>query len=158
MTVIANPGQPDARPENNARSTSVRVVDDKPRVLLVDGEARWDYRHLHAALRQSKDPELEMKAVLFRQPRLGKATGSEADQLGLPALNLPDDAALAGFDCVVLGDPTAEQLPQPDRERLERFVSDAGGTLVVVAGKRFVPIGLYETAPDSDTLRKLLPV
>src|SRR5262249_26751227 len=127
LTVLANPGRPDSRPENNTRTTSVRVVEDKPRVLLVDGEARWDFRALHAALQQS--------------PKLPDG---------------PD--ALAVFDCIVLGNVTAEQLSVKDRERLEKYVVDVGGRLVVVASERFVPVGLAETTSDSDPLRKLLPI
>jgi hypothetical protein len=119
LTVLAIPARPDARPENNVRTTSVRVVDDRPRVLILDGEA---------------------------------------DPLGLASPKLPDDVTLAGIDCVVLADPTPDQIPPRDRERLEKYVADAGGTLVVVAGARFVPIGLSESAPDSDPLRKLLPI
>lgn len=157
LVVEARGEQPDALPENNRRAVRVNVADYRPRVLLIDGEARWEFRYLQSALARSKDPELDVKGVLFRQPRLG-VVGKQGDD-SLPALKLPADPdALAGFDCVVLGDATAEQLPAAQRERLERYVADAGGSLVVVAGKRFVPAGLCETTTDADPLRRLLPI
>jgi hypothetical protein len=157
LTVVAKGEQPDAIPENDRRAVRVNVVDYKPRVLLIDGEARWEFRYLQSALTRSKDPELDVKAVLFRQPRLGFAAEKGDDPL--PALKLPADPdALAAFDCVILGDATAEQLPIADRERLERYVADAGGSLIVAAGKRFIPVGLGEIATDADPLRKLLPI
>ena len=159
LTATARPESMDPRPENNSRSARVTVVDYKPRVLLIDGEARWEFRYLRSALLRSKEPELDVKAVVFRQPRIGATPDPEAEKAGLPLLKLADDEdALTGFDCVVLGDVTDEQLPPRDRERLANYVADAGGTLVVLAGKRFLPVGLAETASEADPLRKLLPI
>ena len=157
LTVEARGEKPDAIPENDRRTVRVNVVDYRPRVLLIDGEARWEFRYLQSALVRSRDPELDVKAVVFRQPRLGYAAEKGDDPL--PALKLPADAdALAAFDGVILGDVTAEQLPIAARDRLERYVADAGGSLIVSAGKRFVPVGLSEVGTDTDPLRKLLPV
>jgi hypothetical protein len=156
FAVEARSDRPDHAPENDRRSARVNVTDSRPRVLLIDGEARWEFRYLLTALTQSREPPLEVRAVVFGQPRLGKG---DDDEPGLPALKLPDEAdALAGFDCVILGDATAEQLPTRDRERLEKYVSDAGGTLVISAGKRFLPLGLAGATPETDPLRKLLPI
>ena len=44
----------------------VRVADDKARVLLVDGEARWEFQYLRNAL--ARDPRVAVDAVVFRQP------------------------------------------------------------------------------------------
>jgi hypothetical protein len=155
LVVEAKPDRGDPRPENNTRSAHVRVVDDKPRVLLIEGEARWEYRFLRNALIRSREPELEVKSVVFQQPRIGTTTDAEAEKSGLPALKLPEgENALADFDCVILGDVSPEQLTVKDRERLEKYVADAGGSLIVMAGPRQVPLGLAE----NDPLRKLLPM
>ena len=159
LTAEAHPNVPDPRPENNVRSARVAVVDYKPRVLLIDGEARWEFRYLRSALLRSKDPELEVQSVVFRQPRIGSTPDAEATKAGLPLLKLPDDEdTLAAFDCIVLGDVEPDQFPLRERERLARSVADAGVTLIVAAGKRFVPVGLTETTSDADPLRKLLPL
>ena len=138
----------DRLPDNNTRSARVSVIDTKPRVLLIDGESRWEHHYLHAALSRSTDPPLDVKSVLFRQPRFG----TPDDSNDLPALKLPD--ALEDYECVVLGDATAEQLPPKDRERLKRYVSDVGGTLVVVAGKRAMPLAFA----DDVVLQPLFPI
>ena len=58
----------DARPDNDARSSSVQVVDDSARVLLVDGEARWEFRYLRNAL--ARDRRVRVDSVVARQPTL----------------------------------------------------------------------------------------
>src|SRR6202040_4169572 len=72
----------------------------------------------------------------------------------------PGEDGLADFDCVILGDASAAQMPLAERQRLEKFVAERGGTLVVVAGKRYMPLGYPESKPDgeADPLRKMLPI
>ena len=45
-----NDPRKDTRPENNARQVVVNVSPDKAKVLLVDGEIRWEFHYLHTAL------------------------------------------------------------------------------------------------------------
>src|SRR5207249_3718032 len=49
LTVVARPAPEETRTENNARTLPVNVADDKARVLLIDGEARWEYHYLASA-------------------------------------------------------------------------------------------------------------
>src|SRR5439155_13486035 len=68
--------------------------------------------------------------------------------------------ALSGYDCIVLGDVTPEQLPLGDRLRLEKYVADRGGTLVLLAGKRSMPLAYLDNQRDmaADPLIKMLPI
>ena len=74
LTVSVAPpaGFADARPDNDARSASVLVADDKASVLLVDGEARWEFRYLRDAL--VRDPRVVA--------RLGGPASSADDRHG----------------------------------------------------------------------------
>jgi len=147
---------------NNQRSALVKVVEDYCEVLLIDGEARWDYHYLAAAL--GRDPIVKkLDRVVFQQPRLNdKLDDQELAKNGYPLRSLPPGAdALTIYDCIVLGDVTPEQLPMADRKRLYDFVDKRGGTLVMVAGKKALPLG-YAALPKSgdelDPILKLLPV
>src|SRR5262249_48008398 len=130
------------------------------KVLLVDGEARWEWHYLHTAL--SRDRAVELKSVVFDQPRLDEGlTPSALQAMGSPAQKLPAGVdALSKYQCIILGDVDAEQLPLAERERLEKYVADAGGTLVLLAGKRSMPLDFPEIGPggEPDPLRKLLPI
>jgi hypothetical protein len=150
----ANDPRKDTRPENNTRPVVVNVSPDKAKVLLVDGEIRWEFHYLHTAL--VRDETMETTSVVFDQPRINAVVEEEARKMGLPDLALPKDPeALMGYDCIILGDVSAGQLPLAERERLEKYVSERGGTLVLLAGKRSMPM---EFLRDGEPLAKLLPI
>jgi hypothetical protein len=154
----ADAGVKETRTDNNSRPVVVNVADDKAKVLLVDGEARWEYHYLATALK--RDRRMQVQTVVFNQPRLREHDPEEARQLGLPRQQLPAGPdALAEFDCIILGDVAPEQLPPADRIRLEKYVADRGGTLVILAGKRSMPLAYADAgALAADPLRKLLPI
>jgi hypothetical protein len=105
---------------------------------------------------------MQLQSVVFQQPRLNKDLPADMlKKMGTPAEKLPEGQdALADFDCIILGDVEAAQLPMADRKRLEKYVADRGGTLVLLAGKRALPLGYPEgdNAGDADPLRKMLPI
>ena len=109
-----------------------------------------------------RDRTMKLESVVFQQPRLNKnLTPEELKKIGSPAQKLPEGPdSLADFDCIILGDAEAEQLPLADRQRLEKYVADRGGTLVLLAGKRALPLGYpdVDNAGEADPLRKMLPI
>ena len=143
----------ETRDDNNSRDFSLIVVDDKARVLLVEGEARWEFRFLEAAY--ARDERVLLERVLFEQPYLGVLPETFFPrQLNWPGPGTPiEKSPLAEFDLVVIGDVAPQYLPEPLLVQLEKFVSDIGGTVVFVAGKRHLPLQYR-----SPTLNKLLPL
>jgi hypothetical protein len=159
VTVAARPVAGETRTDNNGRPVVINVADDKAKVLLIDGEARWEFHYLQSAL--LRDRTMDVQSVVFSQPRLGKIPEEELRKVGNPATTLPDGPdAFAPYDCIVLGDVMPEQLPPADRTRLEKYVGDRGGTLVLLAGKRAMPLAYTGNGagPDEDPLLHLLPV
>lgn len=144
----------DTRPENNTRPVVVVVSPDKAKVLLVDGEIRWEFHYLHTAL--VRDETMETTSVVFDQPRINLVNEEGLRKMGLPDLNLPKDAdLLMGYDCIILGDVGPDQVVLAEREKLEKYVSERGGTLVLLAGKRGMPL---EFLREGDPLAKMLPI
>jgi hypothetical protein len=157
VTVHARPAPEETRTENNSRPAAINVADDKAHVLLVDGQARWEFHYLASAL--ARDRGMDVQSVVFEQPRIGRLDEDQLRESGHPATALPTDPdALAKYDCIILGDVTPDQLPADDRARLERFVGERGGTLVVLAGKKAMPTSYISDTPPDDPLRKLLPI
>jgi hypothetical protein len=146
------------RTDNNSQTVKVNVANDKARVLLIDGEARWEFHYLASAL--ARDRSMQVQSVVFQQPRANKVPEDDLVKSGNPSLTLPADPdALAGYDCIVLGDVLPEQLPAADRLRLEKYVADRGGTLVMLAGKHAMPLAYsQDAAAGDDPLIKLLPL
>ena len=138
--------------DNNSRSFALNVVDDRAKVLLVDGEARWEFRYLDNAL--ARDDRIDLTHVVFDQPYLGvlpepffprelKITAEQPD---------PAVSAFADIDLMIIGDVSPNQVTDAVWQRILKFVSE-GGTLVLSAGKRYMP-----TAHRSDALDQLLPI
>jgi len=139
--------------DNNSRYVVINVAPDKARVLLIDGEARWEQHYLQTAL--NRDETMTARCVVFDQPRLDLVKENDLVSLGLPELMLPSADELASQDCIILGDVSPGQLSLDDRKRLERYVAERGGTLVILAGKRSMPMQYLDA---SDPLAKLLPI
>ena len=160
MTVTVRPEREELRADNNSKPLVVNVADDKAKVMLIDGEARWEYHYLATAL--ARDRSMEVKNVVFSQPRLNAMISEEELQRsGYPSLKLPAEPdALNGFDCIILGDVSPDQLPLAERQRLEAFVAERGGTLVFLAGKRHMPqsFGVTPAERENDPLWRLLPI
>ncbi len=152
LTVAVEPSPDDARGDNDRRTVAVRVVDDKARVLLVDGEARWEFRYLRNAL--SRDPKVTVDAILFHPPMSPSASVEPAYPVAWPSR--PDPPApdpLAGYDLIVVGDVDPLDLPPEGWARLDAFVAARGGTLAIVPGPRSWAALAAAPAP-----RALLPV
>jgi hypothetical protein len=174
LTVTGEPLPQEINKDNNSRSVVVNVVDDQAEVLIVDGEARWEYHYLANAL--IRDRTLKVKKVVFSQPRL-KVPEENLEEYGYPLLRLPprpekrsaggkgiapEPDPLTKYDCIILGDVSPEQLPLEARERLEEYVANRGGTLVLLAGKRFMPKAFEKEdsvlEKETDPLLKMLPI
>jgi len=143
----------ETRDDNNSQSFAVNVVDDQVRVLLLEGSARWEFRFLDNAL--TRDERVDVKRVVFEQPYLGvlpKPFFPRSLGLSEPPLSLAD-SPFAEPELIIIGDVAPEHLTEPVWKLLEQFVSESGGTLVLLAGKRDFP-----RSYRSPTLAGLLPV
>ncbi len=125
------------------------MVDTKARVLLVEGDARWEFRYLKNLL--ERDQQIELTTTLFRQPYVNLLNDTFISRQ-LPA---GDDlkAALASIDLLVIGDAGPVDLPDSFWQTVEETVSRDGLTVVVIPGRRHMPASF-----DSEVLRVLLPV
>eukprot|EP00456_Euglypha_rotunda_P015896 TRINITY_DN1516_c0_g1_i3.p1 TRINITY_DN1516_c0_g1~~TRINITY_DN1516_c0_g1_i3.p1 ORF type:complete len:845 (-),score=233.60 TRINITY_DN1516_c0_g1_i3:430-2964(-) len=140
----------ESRDDNNGRTFTLTVVDDRAKVFLIEGDARWEFRYLDAAL--SRDERVDLQRILVHQPYLGILPEPFFPQ----RLDLPADAAaaspFANIDLVILGDVSPVSMNDTALQLLRDFVVD-GGTLVISAGKRWMPLGY-----QSPILDQLLPV
>lgn len=145
------PRPEETRDDNNEREFTVQLVDDRAHVLLADREPRWEFRYLEMAL--ARDEHIDLQAVLFTQPFLKRL-----DQPFFPqAWPESTDGSVANRfrerDLVIIGDLEAAQAPADIWSELEKYVSEDGGTLVLIAG--------HESARQVELnpiLTKLLPI
>src|SRR4030095_10736256 len=108
--------------DDNPRPVLLNVSPDRAKVLLVDGEVRWEFHYLHTAL--IRDETMDTTSVVFDQPPLNLVPEEGIRKMGLPDQKLPKDPeALMTFDCIILGDVSADQFGRAEREQLEKYVS-----------------------------------
>ncbi|KPK57934.1 MAG: hypothetical protein AMK73_09640 [Planctomycetes bacterium SM23_32] len=146
--------------DNNEYPLTVSVTDDQVHLLLVEGLPRWEYRYLKN-LFSGRDKTVRLQHVLFqpervagREERLRIAASASRPAGEAEAARLPEsEAEWLRFDVIILGDVSPADLPAPAQEAVRRFVVDRGGTLVAVAGPRFMPHAFAGTP-----LSEVLPV
>lgn len=152
-SVVIPEKEGETRDDNNEKTFAMTVVDDTVRVLLIEGEGRWEFRFIDNAF--TRDERVEIEKVVFEQPYLGVLEDTFFPRrLDLPG-NVNDiaNSPFAEKDLVILGDVGPEFLRPEFFQLLEQFVSEAGGTLVITAGKNDMPLGY-----NNPILDKLLPV
>ncbi|MEC8928184.1 MAG: hypothetical protein VX705_03135 [Verrucomicrobiota bacterium] len=138
---------------NNTRTTPLKVVNDKIKVLLVEESPRWDYRYLYAML--NRDKRIELKTLLFEgdpNPNPGAITTNSPHVSEFPA----NKTELYQYHVVIFGDVNPDHLNSVQKENLNRFVSEYGGAFVMIAGKRFSPHAWG--ANDHSDVGDMLPV
>lgn len=143
----------ETRDDNNQRSFAVEIVDDQSHVLLVEGEARWEFRFIDNAL--SRDERVDLQQVVFDQPHIGVLpTTFFPKRLQLPTTR--EDVAeskMSELDLLVVGDVSPQDVDPKVWQVIDEFVREQGGTLVLLAGKNQFPA--RHASPE---LRQLLPM
>jgi len=113
--------------ENNSLAQTIRVINDKIKVLYVEGKPRWEYRYLRAVL--LRDRRLDVKFLMTQGDRdLAKASDRYLDRF-------PEVASEAFvFDLVILGDVPASYFTPAQFARIAELVRERGGSLLALAG------------------------
>jgi hypothetical protein len=150
--------------DDNVADAVVQVLDSKLNVLLVSGDAGWEFQYLRDFLfrseiyrvsvwQQNADPEVSQTA----------STGMKLDHLPRDLSELigdPDDKEnKPGYDVVILYDPEGREggFDKNFVELLKTYVSVHGGGLVVQAGNKNLEKNLVNQE-HFESLAQLLPV
>ncbi len=165
LVLLVPPDPEDVVPSNNIRRIRIRVVDGTLKVLYVDGRPRFEYRHLSMAL--IRDKRIAVNCLLA-DADVGVPQRRSNDPRVTPLMQFPSEGVgkdgqpgLFDYDCVIIGDVAFELkrgmtiFPEPDRHMalLERYVEEAGGGIIFLAGLDANP-SRYRGTP----LETLLPV
>jgi hypothetical protein len=150
FTVSASiaPRADEAVKENNSASTSIKVIDGKIKVLLVDSAPRWEFKYLQAML--LRDRRVDLKCVL---QDADESLSEDANSPYLKTFPQSKPELFDHFDLVILGDVDPAGFSTQQLENIGDFVSKFGGGLLVVPGRQFGVAGLA-----TSTLANLLPV
>jgi len=139
-------GLPDQTPRREPTSRPITVIDDKIKVLYVEGMPRWEYRYLRVVLQ--RDPRLDVKFLMTEGDK-------ELPKYSKQYLAMfPETAAEAfNFDLVILGEVPSSYFNAAQLAQIQKQVNERSGSLLVLAGRRYNPM----TYRDSN-IAEMLPV
>ncbi len=131
---------------NNSLPHKVRIIDEKIKVLYVEGMPRWEYRYLRWVL--LRDPRLEVTFLMTQgDPALDDASPRHVARF-------PQDAKDAlKFDLIILGDVPASYFNAGQMDLIDDLVKKSGGSLLMVAGPMAAPATYRDTLIET-----ILPV
>jgi len=132
--------------DNNRIERVVSVRKEKLKVLVVEGEPRYEFRYLKNYLEREETIDLSV-VLLSSDPEY-----SEQDRSAIPVFPASKEELFA-FDVVLFGDVDPAYLSQSQMQNLSEFAAEKGGGVLFVAGELFSPLA-YRGTP----LEALLPI
>jgi uncharacterized membrane protein len=136
-------------PQNNDQTALVRVEDEHPQILYVDGEPRWEYGFMRRAIDQDKNLQL---VTLLRQAD-GKFLRQGVESPSILEKGFPTDKAeLFKYKGIILGSVEASFFTFDQLRMISDFVSQRGGGFLMLGGKNSFGQGGYINTPIEDML------
>jgi von Willebrand factor type A domain-containing protein len=141
--------------ENNvSKPRRVRVIDERIRVLYVEGYPRWEYRYLKNAL--VRDKHMEVQCLLVSaDPEFVQ----ESSPGVVPLKRLPSQEELLKYHVIIIGDVKPEARGRDGEpvfydgalKTIRELVKERAGGLLMLSGSLANP-RLYGTTPLADVL------
>ena len=136
----------DSNPKNNTAKHSMQIIEEKIKVLYVEGMPRWEFRYLRRVL--LRNPHLKTRFLMTQgDPELAKL--SPHFMAGFPK----DMKNIFEYDLIILGDVSSKYFKPEQLELLEKQIKEHGGSLIMLAGSLNAPSS-YQNTP----VQNILPV
>ncbi|HEY5624315.1 MAG TPA: glutamine amidotransferase [Gammaproteobacteria bacterium] len=139
---------------NNVQSRVLEVPADRRTILYVEGEPRWEYKFIRRALEE--DSPIRLASLLRTTPnkfyRQGIDDPTELEN-GFPE----DRETLFAYDALILGSFEAAALTPEQQQSVHDFVSERGGTLLMLGGLRGLGDGGWQNTVVAEVLPATLP-
>ena len=139
----------DISPGNNSRRRLLQVKESKRKILYFEGEPRWEYKFIRRAI--NKAPGISLVTILRTTPNKFYRQGIESPEQhanGFPA----SKSELYHYDAVIIGNVEAVSLNATQQQLVHDYVSERGGTLMMLAGDKALSDGGWHTSPVARAL------
>jgi uncharacterized membrane protein len=150
LRFVLDPLPGEANIVNNAQYRVVEIPETRRNILYLEGEPRWEYKFIRRALQE--DSPIRLASLLRTTPnkfyRQGLDDPAELEN-GLPA----DREAWFAYDALVIGSFEAGAFTPEQQEDIRAFVSERGGSLLMLGGLR----GLGDGGWGNSVVAELLP-
>ncbi len=136
----------DSNPKNNTALHRLRIIDEKIKVLYIEGMPRWEFRYLRWVL--LRNPHLQTRFLMTEgDPDLAKMSPNFMP--GFPS----DVRNIFEYDLIILGDVSSKYFKPGQLELLETQIKEHGGSLVMIGGTQHAPASYQDTPVET-----ILPV
>jgi uncharacterized membrane protein len=152
VSVESESEEPERR--NNQRAALVKVEDQQFRILYFEGEPRWEYKFLRRALETEED--IKLVSLLRVSPNKFYRQGLESPQQlenGFPTTR----SELFAYDALIIGSVEAASFSAEQLDIVRAFVSERGGSLLMLAGPNGLGNGGWGQSSIADLLPARLP-
>ena len=161
---VVGPHPDERNVEDNQADAPVDVSDEKIRVLIVSGDAGWEFQYVRNFLH--RQPDLYRLSVwqqdADKEVNQLASTGMKIDRLPKELVELagsPGGKPYPGYDVVILCDPqpTLDGFDENFIKILRQFVEEHGGGLCYVVGGKYADLVLSARG-GYENLAAMLPV
>ena len=135
--------------ENNQQEALLEVREEPHKILYFEGEPRWEVKFMRMAIKD--DPQLQLvllqRSAENKYYRLGVDSAAELS-VGFPRTR----EELFGYRAIILGSVEAGYFSREQLQLISDFVSERGGSLLMLGGRRSFSEGGYAGTPLADVL------
>ena len=139
----------DRIPKNNSLDSLIRVKNDHPKILYVEGEPRWEFRYMRRAVEE--DSSVQLVTLLRTSPNKFYRQGIESEDVlidGFPTTR----EELFEYKGLILGSIESTFFTQEQLQMIVDFVSERGGGFLMIGGRSSFSGGRYQNSPIADIL------
>ena len=146
------PGE--TNPANNSVTRLVNVVNDKRRILYVEGEPRWEYKFIRRA--EDDDRVVQIVSMLrTTENKIYRQGIDNPNELAEGFPSKPED--LFGYQALIIGSVEAGYFTPAQQDLIRQFVDRRGGGLLFLGGRFALADGGWGGSSLTDLLPTILP-
>ena len=135
--------------ENNHTNQLVEVVERRYRVLYAEGEPRWEHKFIRRAF--DDDPVVDLTSLLWVSDNKFFRQGiSDEQQLSEGFPTSKDE--LYEYDAIIIGSVEAPRFTSAQQQMIHDFVSERGGALMMLGGRKGLAAGGWDHSVVGDSL------
>jgi uncharacterized membrane protein len=154
LEAVVDPDPDELTADNNRAIRRIRVIDERIKVLYIEGYPRWEYRYLKNALVRDRHMQVQV-LLLSADPEFHQEHSDTAP----PLTRLPSPEQLLEYHVIILGDVNPEARTRTGEpvfgpgslEAIREMVKERGGGLLMISGEQSAPRA-YVGTPLEDVL------
>jgi uncharacterized membrane protein len=139
----------DRIPENNTLDSLIEIKNDKPQILYIEGEPRWEFKFLRRAVQD--DTNLQLVTLLRSSENKFYRQGIDNEEMLAAGFPTTRDE-LFQYKGLIFGSIESTFFTQEQLQMVVDFVSTRGGGFLMTGGKNSFSGGRYQNSPIADIL------